>query len=1262
MAVFSASNSLDVIGNQVVTGGLSIGPSFSTQGSESTYGLTISSAPLDKGLSTFTNAANGSYVSALSLTSQTVILTPGANLTISEMNIAKIDSLTLKSTASSTVVTHSASMQVNLPVVLATDDVAYQGKLTVTNLYGIKINTQGTNNTTNAYGLHVSAPTGATNNYALYVNSGESYFGGISNIANSNWAGGTNFIRLAATGNYSEQSIVFQEVGPAVPGDNNYQQIGAKIGVKNPGYGAYDIIFANRITGSYNSTMTERMRIHNSGKIIIGYGEGTATLAGNTLRGPSGVGPNIAGGSLTIAGGESTGNAAGGSVIFQTAPNAGPGSTGNALVERMQITSSGKVGIGTSDPGTTLEVYGSITARPASTNDAVIIAGRAGGTAGYSITLVSGTLTSNKTLTLPDTTGTLALKADTLYIGTTSVALNRASAALTLTGITSVSFPSGPTYATILQGSASATAGVTYTLPAADGTSGQALVTGGNGTLSWATASGGGGTTTNALTIGTGLSGTSSTFNGSAANTISLNVGNANTWTAAQKFNAGITINNPSSTSLFTFQAFGSTVYSIESGSSQITHYSYASGGSVPSQTWWFENIAGTTVTKIATLTVSGLAVGGSHSPQQAIDIKGVLRLNGTTANTNYTQLQSAATPSTNMTYTFPATAPSAGQILSSDANGNLSWVANSAGASLSVANTWTATQTFSNGTYSALFTGGSVGIGTASPGTALEVYGSITARPASTNDAVIIAGRAGGTSSYGITLLSGTLSASRTLTLPDVTGTLVTTGDTGTVTSTMLSGSIGNAKLSNSSVTVNGSSISLGGSATVTANTTNALTIGTGLSGTASTFDGSAANTISLNVANANTWTAIQTFSNGTYSALFTGGSVGIGTATPGSALDVKGTLRLSGSTSGYVGFAPAAAAGSTTYTLPSADGASGYVLQTNGGGILSWVASSGGGGGASLSVANTWTAGQTFSGGLTISAATTDVYATLTNTASGGRSWIINATSTGSGEGSGRLLFKDATASATRMTIDSSGNVGIGTIGPGSALDVKGTLRLSGSTSGYVGFAPAAAAGSITYTLPSADGASSQVLQTSGGGILSWATPRRVYSIPASAFTVTATNPATFQAVGTSNASSGSNASGGAFYELSFADTSTTTSADVVLRASAHALDGNQTMAVKLVWYSSATSGAVRWAWDYYSGTTSNVVNGGVSLLAATTATVNATTLRHNITALTTLVGSNVPLEDSLVTLRISRLGADGADTLIATANVIAVYVEFT
>ncbi|MFC1658615.1 beta strand repeat-containing protein, partial [Candidatus Omnitrophota bacterium] len=68
-------------------------------------------------------------------------------------------------------------------------------------------------------------------------------------------------------------------------------------------------------------------------------------------------------------------------------------------------------------------------------------------------------------------------------------------------------------------------------------------------------------------------------------------------------------------------------------------------------------------------------------------------------------------------------------------------------------------------------------------------------------------------------------------------------------------------------------------------------------------------------------------------------------------------------------------------------------------------------------------------------------------------------------------------------------AGNVGIGTI-PGSELDVEGTLRLSGATSGYVGLAPQAAAGSTTYTLPAAadDG---KYLMTDGSGNLSWDTP---------------------------------------------------------------------------------------------------------------------------------------------------------------------------
>jgi Major tropism determinant N-terminal domain len=55
---------------------------------------------------------------------------------------------------------------------------------------------------------------------------------------------------------------------------------------------------------------------------------------------------------------------------------------------------------------------------------------------------------------------------------------------------------------------------------------------------------------------------------------------------------------------------------------------------------------------------------------------------------------------------------------------------------------------------------------------------------------------------------------ADRTITLPDRSGTVITTGDTATVTNTMLAGSIANNKLANSSITINGFSIALGGEA----------------------------------------------------------------------------------------------------------------------------------------------------------------------------------------------------------------------------------------------------------------------------------------------------------------------------------------------------------------------------------------------------------------------------------------------------------------
>lgn len=79
----------------------------------------------------------------------------------------------------------------------------------------------------------------------------------------------------------------------------------------------------------------------------------------------------------------------------------------------------------------------------------------------------------------------------------------------------------------------------------------------------------------------------------------------------------------------------------------------------------------------------------------------------------------------------------------------------------------------------------GSVGIGSTNPSSLLTVQGDglftgiITARNAVTQDSISLNGRAGGTSSFNLSLTPTTLGASRTVTFQDVSGTVYVSGGT---------------------------------------------------------------------------------------------------------------------------------------------------------------------------------------------------------------------------------------------------------------------------------------------------------------------------------------------------------------------------------------------------------------------------------------------------------------------------------------------------
>lgn len=98
---------------------------------------------------------------------------------------------------------------------------------------------------------------------------------------------------------------------------------------------------------------------------------------------------------------------------------------------------------------------GSQTIRPAATQDSVIIAGRAGGTTSLGVTVTPTTLTANRTATLPDFTGNIAVIAGSLAVasGKTFTVSNT----LTLAGTDSTTMTFPGTSATIARTDAAQT-------------------------------------------------------------------------------------------------------------------------------------------------------------------------------------------------------------------------------------------------------------------------------------------------------------------------------------------------------------------------------------------------------------------------------------------------------------------------------------------------------------------------------------------------------------------------------------------------------------------------------------------------------------------------------------------------------------------------------------------------------------------------------------------------------------------------------------
>lgn len=125
----------------------------------------------------------------------------------------------------------------------------------------------------------------------------------------------------------------------------------------------------------------------------------------------------------------------------------------------------------------------------------------------------------------------------------------------------------------------------------------------------------------------------------------------------------------------------------------------------------------------------------------------------------NWVAFQAPATVSSNVTWTLPSADGTSNQVLVTNGSGVLSWAAAGGGdVTLAGNNAMTGANTFTNATG--------------------QIF-----RYASTQDGVLLRGRAGGTSSYTVELVPTTLTASRTLTLPNVTDTVAVLGTAQTFT-----------------------------------------------------------------------------------------------------------------------------------------------------------------------------------------------------------------------------------------------------------------------------------------------------------------------------------------------------------------------------------------------------------------------------------------------------------------------------------------------